>query len=115
MLGAAGLRDRGKRPAMAGVVANYTDELIITREDPWTESEEQIFSDLEQGLVGTTKKYQRIVDRKEALRHCLTQAQPGDVVVVTGKGAEVGMGVGKTVIAWNDRQVIEELIHARSH
>lgn len=51
VLGAAGLRDRGKRPLMARAVARYADELVLTREDPWTEDEEQIFRELESGLV----------------------------------------------------------------
>ncbi|MEX0649641.1 MAG: Mur ligase family protein [Candidatus Andersenbacteria bacterium] len=110
LLGAAGLRDRGKRPDMARIVAQYADELIITREDPWTESEEQIFSDLEQGLTEAALPWQRIVDRREALQYLLKNAKAGDVVVVTGKGAEEGMGIGKDIVPWNDRQVIEELL-----
>ncbi|MEX1112542.1 MAG: Mur ligase family protein [Candidatus Andersenbacteria bacterium] len=110
LLGAAGLRDRGKRPDMARVVAAQVDDLVITREDPWTESEEQIFSDLEQGLTDATVLWQRIADRREALEYLLKKAQKGDIVVVTGKGAEEGMGVGKDVIPWNDRTIIQEIL-----
>lgn len=110
ILGAAGLRDRGKRPDMARVVAQYADELVLTREDPWTESEEQIFSDLEAGLTAAKIPWQRIVDRRDALRYLLAKAEPGDVVVVTGKGAERGMGIGKQVIPWNEREVVRELL-----
>lgn len=110
LLGAAGLRDRGKRPDMARVVADHADELVLTREDPWTEPEEQIFSDLEKGLQDTKTPWKRIVDRRDALEYLLKNANLGDVVVVTGKGAEEGMGVGKDVIPWNDRAVIEELL-----
>ena len=110
LLGAAGLRDRGKRPDMARAVAKYADVLVLTREDPWTESEEQIFQDLEKGLVNTKVDWKRIIDRREALRYLLQQAGPDDVVVVTGKGAERGMGVGKEVIPWNDREVILDLL-----
>ncbi len=110
LLGAAGLRDRGKRPEMARVVAKYADELVLTREDPWTEPEEQIFSDLEAGLREMSVPWQRIVDRREALRYLLGKAASGDVVVVTGKGAEVGMGVGTKIIPWNDREEIEKIL-----
>ncbi|MCE9643156.1 MAG: hypothetical protein K8Q97_02395 [Candidatus Andersenbacteria bacterium] len=109
---AAGLRDRGKRPDMARAVAKYADRIIVTREDPWTESEEQIFNDLEQGLPADQqgKQWQRIVDRKEALATLLQEAKSGDVVIATGKGAERGMGIGNDIIAWNERGIIEEIV-----
>ncbi len=111
ILGAAGLRDRGKRPDMARAVAKYADRIVVTREDPWTESEEQIFSDLERGLTGISReKWERIIDRKEAIATLLKGAQSGDFVVVTGKGAERGMAVGKEIIPWNDREVITQLL-----
>lgn len=130
VLGACGMRDRGKRPDMARAVAQYADELVLTREDPWMEDEEQIFSDLEKGLdqqcrinngIAASRKeafgfnatrndcvcaWQRIEDRREAIRYCLEKARPEDVVVVTGKGAETGMAIGKRVLPWNDKEVI---------
>lgn len=109
VLGAAGLRDRGKRPLMARAVASFADEIVLTREDPWTESEEQIFSDLEKGLSDSPVKWQRIVDRKEALRYVIGKARADDVIVVTGKGAERGMAIGRKIIAWNDKEVIQQL------
>ncbi len=120
ILGAAGMRDRGKRPDMARAVAKYADRIILTREDPWTESEEQIFQDLERGLPLLTKEglgevsrgvqWQRIPDRRQAIATLIQDAKPGDVVVVTGKGAERGMGVGKNVIPWNEREIVEEIL-----
>ncbi len=107
---AAGLRDRGKRADMARTVAAYADQIVVTREDPWTENEEQIFTDLEQGLQSVTIPWERIVDRKEALALLLREANTGDVVVATGKGAERGMGIGKEIIPWNEREVIEVLL-----
>lgn len=114
VLGAAGLRDRGKRPDMAAAAAKYADELVITNEDPWDESEEQIFSDLEKGLAGLSVKWSRIADRREALRYCINQAQLGDIIVVTGKGAERGMALKDGIVPWHERTIIEELIKERA-
>ena len=119
ILGAAGMRDRGKRPGMARAVAKYADRIVVTREDPWTENEEQIFEDLEKGLPaeapsggkeGSYPFWVRIPDRRDAIATLLKDAKPGDIVIVTGKGAERGMGVGKNVIPWNEREVIEEIL-----
>ncbi len=113
-LSAAGLRDRGKRPDMARAVATYADFIAVTREDPWTESEDQIFADLEAGLDATSRgvTWKRIPDRRNALETLLADAKPGDTVVVTGKGAERGMAMGNEIIPWNDREVIEEILRS---
>lgn len=113
ILGAAGLRDRGKRPRMAQIVSQYADQLIITREDPWTEPEEQIFTDLEAGLTAVPPgKWQRITDRRAALQYCVQRARSGDIVVATGKGAETGMAIGKHIVPWNEREIIIHLAGA---
>jgi UDP-N-acetylmuramoyl-L-alanyl-D-glutamate--2,6-diaminopimelate ligase len=109
VLGAAGLRDRGKRPAMTRAVAQFADEIVITREDPWTEPEEQIFNDLEAGLRGSSVTWRRIADRRQALEYALKKAVFGDVVVVTGKGAEMGMAIGTQIVPWSEREVIAEI------
>ena len=95
---------------MARAVAQHADELVLTREDPWTESEEQIFSDLEKGLRDARIPWHRIVDRREALRYVLGMARPGDTVVVTGKGAEQGMAIGDTIVPWDEKAVILEFL-----
>lgn len=112
ILGAAGRRDRGKRPAMAQAVAQYVDELVLTNEDPWDEPEQQIFSDLEKGLVDVKVKWSRIPDRRVALEYCLKQARPGDIVVVTGKGAERGMALASGIVPWHERTVVEEIMNS---
>lgn len=113
IVGAAGQRDRGKRADMARIAASLVDEVVVTREDPWTEPEEQIFQDLEEGLKEATIPWRRIVDRRQALRWLIERAQAGDVIVATGKGAEVGMAVGKTIVPWKEREVIVTLLQEK--
>ena len=135
VFGAAGNRDRPKRPRMAEIVGRHAATVFLTNEDPFTEDPEQIFADLEQGFhqAGCIRReapppappsqggaqsgghvYVKIPDRREAIRAAVNAAQPGDVIVATGKGAEETMRFRDRTIPWDDRQVFkEELSRAR--
>ena len=57
--------------------------------------------------------WQRITDRREAIKYCIEKADSDDVVVVTGKGAEMGMAIGKKILPWSDKLVIQELLQEK--
>ena len=111
VFGACGERDRGKRPMLAAIASEYADTIILTNEDPYYEDGEQILNDIEAGL-GKTRKYEylRIYDRKEAITQALKMAERGDIVLITGKGAETSMAIGAKHIPWSERRVIEEVL-----
>ena len=109
VFGACGERDRGKRPQMGEIASSYADIIILTNEDPFYENPEQIIDDIEQGVTKKKDKtYFRIFDRREAIHKALSLAEIGDIVLVTGKGAEVTMALGDERVPWSERQVIEE-------
>lgn len=124
VFGACGERDRGKRPLLGEIASGYADVVILTNEDPYHEDPERIIDEIERGLpetlrersvsmrAGVTKNYGksyfRIFDRREAIRKALELSDIGDIVLITGKGAEETMAVGDQRISWNDRAVIEE-------
>jgi UDP-N-acetylmuramoyl-L-alanyl-D-glutamate--2,6-diaminopimelate ligase len=120
VFGSCGERDRGKRPIMGEIVGRCADYAIVTNEDPYFEDPEQIIDEVFSGVVGinsdkTNAKHKeekincwRIMDRREAIKKALQLAKPGDIVVVTGKGAEEMMAFGKKRIPWNDKKVILE-------
>lgn len=109
VFGACGDRDRGKRPLMGGIVSGYADIVILTNEDPYHEDPERIIDDIEKGVTKKRDKdYFRIFDRREAIRKALAFAEIGDIVLITGKGAEMTMAVGDERLPWNERSVIEE-------
>ena len=109
VFGACGERDRGKRPQMGEIASSYADIIILTNEDPFYEDPEQIIDDIEQGVTKKKdKNYFRIFDRREAIRKALSLAEIGDIVLITGKGAEVTMALGDKRVSWSERQVIEE-------
>jgi UDP-N-acetylmuramoyl-L-alanyl-D-glutamate--2,6-diaminopimelate ligase len=111
VFGACGERDRGKRPVMGKIASDNADIVILTNEDPYHEDPERILDEIEAGV--TKKKgetYFRIFDRRQAIRHAISLAEEGDIVLITGKGAEETMAFGDMRVPWKERIVIEEIL-----
>jgi UDP-N-acetylmuramoyl-L-alanyl-D-glutamate--2,6-diaminopimelate ligase len=118
VFGVCGERDRGKRPIMGEIVGKCADYIIVTNEDPYHEDPERIIDEVFSGVVSINGDKNRmnhkeekincwrIMDRREAIKKALQLAKPGDIIVVTGKGAEEIMAIGKERIPWNDKKVI---------
>lgn len=89
VVGAGGHRDKGKRPIMAATAAKYSDLLILTSDNPRDEDPRQILDDLCEGLSREQlSSTLRLVDRREAIRTACTMAEPGDIILIAGKGHE---------------------------
>ena len=87
--GAGGNRDKGKRPLMAKEAALHSDRVIITSDNPRFEEPEAIINDMLEGLDSEQRtRTIAITDRREAIRTAVMLAQPGDVILVAGKGHE---------------------------
>jgi len=113
VFGSCGERDRGKRPIMGEIVASHADYCIVTNEDPYGEDPQQIIDEVFSGALKHKKENKsawRIFDRREAIKKALQMAKPGDIAVVTGKGAEEIMAVGDKRLLWNDPTVIREIL-----
>ncbi|MDP3934834.1 MAG: UDP-N-acetylmuramoyl-L-alanyl-D-glutamate--2,6-diaminopimelate ligase [Candidatus Giovannonibacteria bacterium] len=105
---AGGGRDKWKRPEMGKIAAKFCDEIILTNEDPYDENPEAILAEVERGIA-QKNKLRKILDRKEAIGAALKSAEPGDTVIITGKGAEPWlMGPNGSKIPWDDREVARE-------
>lgn len=106
---AGGGRDKWKRPIMGQIAEKYGDEIIITNEDPYDESPEEIIDQIISGIKN--KKVIKILDRKKAIRKAINIAREGDIVIITGKGCEPWiMGARGERILWDDRRVVRELL-----
>lgn len=110
VVGAGGNRDKGKRPIMAKEAARQSDQVIITSDNPRMEEPQDIINDMLAGLDAEDKKKTiSIVDRREAIRTACLLAQPGDVILVAGKGHENYQDVKGVKHHFDDK---EELIKA---
>lgn len=87
VFGCGGDRDTGKRPVMGKIAASDSDLAIITDDNPRTEDAAKIRSDIR---VGAGPDAKEIGDRREAIQWAISQLQPGDVLVIAGKGHERG-------------------------
>lgn len=110
VLGAGGNRDKGKRPMMGSVSAQYSDLVIVTSDNPRFEDPEEIIKDIVGGIEEELKKKViSIVDRKEAIKMAILMAKRGDVIVVAGKGHENYQIIGDKVLHFSDRETINEI------
>jgi UDP-N-acetylmuramoyl-L-alanyl-D-glutamate--2,6-diaminopimelate ligase len=112
VLGGTGDRDKTYRAAGGALADRFADIVMVTNEDPYSEQVEDI---IDQVMAGIKNKQQetdlfRISDRREAMRKAFSLAQPGDLVIITGKGCEQFMIFGDKKVPWDDREVARELL-----
>ncbi len=109
VFGCGGNRDRTKRPLMVRAVQESADFAFATADNPRTEALTQIFDDMRAGVTAP-EKITWIDDRRRAISLALDACQPGDCLLVAGKGHESYQEFADTVFPFDDRQVVRELI-----
>jgi len=110
VFGAAGLRDRGKRPMMGAVAGKIADLVILTAEDPRTEKAEEICEEIAIGCRSIGVEPKIIPDREGAIRYALKEAKKNDIVVVCGKGHEKSMCFGSAEYPWSDQETVKKIL-----
>lgn len=112
VVGAGGNRDKGKRPIMAREAAIRSNRVILTSDNPRNEDPEDILHDMEEGLDNDMKsKVLKITNRKEAIRTATILAQPGDVVLVAGKGHEDYQEINGVKYHFDDKEVLIDIFN----
>jgi UDP-N-acetylmuramoyl-L-alanyl-D-glutamate--2,6-diaminopimelate ligase len=111
VFGAGGDRDRGKRPLMGKVAVERADVTIVTSDNPRSESPLSIIEDV---LQGAGVEVEIDPDRRSAIGRAIALAEPGDVIVIAGKGHEQGQEIDGVVHPFDDRQVAREALDARA-
>jgi UDP-N-acetylmuramoyl-L-alanyl-D-glutamate--2,6-diaminopimelate ligase len=112
LFGAGGDRDRTKRPIMGKIAVELSDIVIVTSDNPRTENPEAIIDDVLSGIP-PGKKVVRESDRKHAIETALSQAQPGDVILLAGKGHENYQVIGREKIHFDDREEVLKFIESQ--
>jgi UDP-N-acetylmuramoyl-L-alanyl-D-glutamate--2,6-diaminopimelate ligase len=106
VFGCGGDRDRGKRPIMGAISVKRADVTIVTDDNPRTEEPAAIRAEILAAAPGATE----IGDRAKAIRAAVAMMQPGDVVLVAGKGHETGQIVGQTVLPFSDHDCLRQAL-----
>jgi UDP-N-acetylmuramoyl-L-alanyl-D-glutamate--2,6-diaminopimelate ligase len=109
VFGAGGDKDRGKRPMMGEVASRLADVVVLTSDNPRSEEPLSIIEEIRGGM--TSASYTLVEpDRRAAIELALGRAQHGDVVVLAGKGHETTQTIGDSVIPFDDRDVVREVL-----
>jgi UDP-N-acetylmuramoyl-L-alanyl-D-glutamate--2,6-diaminopimelate ligase len=112
VFGCGGDRDRDKRPLMGRVAGQRADLAVLTSDNPRSEDPEAIAAAVTPGLREGAVTLVVELDRRAAIRYALSDASPGDVVVIAGKGHETGQTAGGVTTPFDDRVVAREELEA---
>jgi UDP-N-acetylmuramoyl-L-alanyl-D-glutamate--2,6-diaminopimelate ligase len=111
IIGCGGDRDKTKRPIMANIAASLSDKAIFTADNPRTENPQTIIEEMEAGVEGQNfKKTISILDRKQAIKTACQMANPGDIILIAGKGHETYQEINGVRHDFDDMQIVQELL-----
>ena len=110
LFGCGGDRDRTKRPKMGRIAADMADFVIVTSDNPRTEEPEAIIREILAGMEGTATPYAVVPNRIEAIRYAMDHAQPGDVIILAGKGHETYQIIGHEKRHLDEREVVADYV-----
>lgn len=113
LFGCGGDRDRLKRPIMGAIAADNADYVIVTSDNPRTEDPMEIINEILPGLKNKRTPYKVICDRREAIGWAIDKAQPGDVILLAGKGHEDYQVIGHERIHMDEREIVAEYLSKR--
>lgn len=113
VVGCGGDRDKTKRPEMGKIAAYLSNQVIFTSDNPRSENPEQIIKEIETGVEPQHyKKVLSITDRKQAIKAACQMANPGDIILVAGKGHETYQEINGERFDFDDFKVVKEFLKA---
>jgi UDP-N-acetylmuramoyl-L-alanyl-D-glutamate--2,6-diaminopimelate ligase len=109
VFGAGGDRDSGKRPLMGAIASDHADSVIVTDDNPRSEDPTTIRA----AILAEAKGAREIGDRAAAIRAAIDELEPGDVLLIAGKGHETGQIVGDRVLPFSDHEAVAAALASR--
>jgi UDP-N-acetylmuramoyl-L-alanyl-D-glutamate--2,6-diaminopimelate ligase len=111
IVGCGGDRDTTKRPVMAELAAHYSDQVILTSDNPRTEDPQAIIDEMKTGLDPVQmKKTLALSDRREAIKLACTVASDGDIILIAGKGHEKYQEINGVRNDFDDLKIVNETL-----
>jgi UDP-N-acetylmuramoyl-L-alanyl-D-glutamate--2,6-diaminopimelate ligase len=112
VFGCGGDRDSEKRPMMGAIAAKFANRVVVTSDNPRSESPEAIAQSIIDGMgtVGVNTIVSTEIDRRLAIQLALASARSGDIVVIAGKGHEKNQTIGNDVLPFDDVAVVREVL-----
>jgi len=108
---AGGGRDAWKRPVLGNIAAMFARQIILTTDDPYNDDPAHIAGEILAGVPADKRgEVEVVLDRKQAIKRAMEIAQPGEVIAITGMGAETSMMVRGQKVAWNDAEAVQSLL-----
>jgi UDP-N-acetylmuramoyl-L-alanyl-D-glutamate--2,6-diaminopimelate ligase len=113
VVGCGGDRDRKKRPIMAKVACDYSDQVILTSDNPRTEDPYTILAEIEKGIPPyATQKVLMIENRRQAIKTACTLANENDIILVAGKGHEKYQDISGVKHHFDDKEELKTFLDA---
>ena len=109
VFGAGGDRDAGKRPLMGAIASDNADQVIVTDDNPRSENPAAIRA----AILATARGASEIGDRAGAIRAAIDTLQPGDALLIAGKGHETGQIIGDKTLPFSDHEAVASVLSSR--
>ncbi len=118
VFGCTGDRDRSKRPVMGEISAQFSDKIILTHEDTYSEKPKKIIGEIEPGVQKggkvLGKSYWKAYQRKKAIEKAVKMAKKGDTVLLTGVGHQTSLNLGGQEVPWSDQEEVKKILRRKN-
>ena len=113
VFGCGGDRDKTKRPKMGKIVGDLADVAVVTSDNPRSENPSLIIKDILAGMTDCKAKIDTVEDRTQAIKHAMSIARAGDVIILAGKGHETYQILNTGKIHYDEREVVADILKGK--